>query len=131
MLHKRAIYAILTAALGSLAAAAVAGSKPESADDVSVSKLLIGGGPSGAILVADFDGSSFEIVANNTIAGTSTSWLLLKEPNFLYAVDENSDTTRLFNVSRSHRQVLIQEQDRGETEEREERESMHAEADMS
>lgn len=97
MLHKRAIYTILTAALGALAAAAVAGNRPESADDVLVSKLLIGGGPSGAILVADFDGSSFDIVANNTIAGTSTSWLLLKEPNFLYAVDENSDITRLFN----------------------------------
>lgn len=48
---------------------------------------------------ADFDGSSFEIVANETIAGTSASWMLFKEPNLLYAVDENSNTTRLFNVS--------------------------------
>jgi hypothetical protein len=118
MLHKRAIYTILTAALGALAAAAVAGNKPESADDALVSKLFIGGGPSGAILVADFDGSSFDIVANNTIAGTSTSWLLLKEPNFLYAVDENSDITRLFNVSRSHRQVLTPRTGAGQRRER-------------
>lgn len=48
---------------------------------------------------ATFDGTSFEIVANDTIAGTSASWMLFKEPNLLYAVDENSNTTRLFNVS--------------------------------
>ncbi|KAF3765229.1 putative isomerase YbhE [Cryphonectria parasitica EP155] len=46
---------------------------------------------------ADFDGESFDIVAHHTIAGTSASWLLFKEPNLLYAVDENSNTTRLFN----------------------------------
>ncbi|OIW34175.1 putative isomerase YbhE, partial [Coniochaeta ligniaria NRRL 30616] len=64
----------------------------------AVSKLLIGGGPSGSVLAADFDGSSFKIVANNTIPGTSASWLLLREgTNQLYAVDENSNTTRLFN----------------------------------
>lgn len=64
----------------------------------AVSKLLIGGGPSGSVLAADFDGSSFKIVANNTIAGTSASWLLFKEgTNQLYVVDENSNTTRLFN----------------------------------
>lgn len=47
---------------------------------------------------ADFDGKSFDIVANETVAGTSASWMLFKEPNLLYAVDENSNTTRLFNV---------------------------------
>jgi 6-phosphogluconolactonase (cycloisomerase 2 family) len=63
----------------------------------AVSKLLIGGGPSGSVLAADFDGTSFKIVANNTIAGTSASWLLFKQgTNHLYAVDENSNTTRLF-----------------------------------
>jgi 6-phosphogluconolactonase (cycloisomerase 2 family) len=64
----------------------------------AVSKLLIGGGPSGTIAAADFDGSTFKIVANNTIAGTSPSWLLFREgTNLLYAVDENSNNTRLFN----------------------------------
>lgn len=63
----------------------------------AVSKLLIGGGPSGSILAADFDGSTFTIVANNTIPGTSASWLLFRDgTNHLYAVDENSNTTRLF-----------------------------------
>lgn len=107
MLHRRAIYTILTAALGALGATSVAGQKkPESADHAVVNKVLIGGGPSGTISVADFDGSSFDIVANNTIAGTSASWLLFKEPKLLYAVDENSNTTRLFNVSRSLRHAL-------------------------
>lgn len=61
-------------------------------------KILIGGGPTGMVGAADFDGSKFTIVANDTIAGTSASWMLFKEPNLLYAVDENSNTTRLFNV---------------------------------
>ncbi|KAJ9144764.1 Carboxy-cis,cis-muconate cyclase [Coniochaeta hoffmannii] len=63
----------------------------------AVSKLLIGGGPSGSVLAADFDGTTFKIVANNTIAGSSASWLLFKEgTNRLYAVDESSNSTRLF-----------------------------------
>ena len=66
---------------------------------VGARKLLLGGGPTGAVLGADFDGTSFNIVANNTVEGTSASWLLFKEPNLLYAVDENSENTRLFNVS--------------------------------
>lgn len=61
--------------------------------------LLIGGGQSGTIAAATFDGTSFNIVANNTQIGTSPSWLLFKDPNLLYAVDENSNTTRLFNAS--------------------------------
>lgn len=68
-------------------------------DSIAASvKLLIGGGPSGSVLAADFDGTSITIVANNTIPGSSASWLLFREnTNILYAVDENSDTTRLFN----------------------------------
>ncbi|ROV90120.1 hypothetical protein VMCG_09788 [Cytospora schulzeri] len=80
-----------------LGATAIAGNRSECAGDADVNKVLIGGGPSGTISVADFNGSSFNIVANNTVAGTSASWLLFKEPNLLYAVDENSNTTRLFN----------------------------------
>jgi 6-phosphogluconolactonase (cycloisomerase 2 family) len=61
-------------------------------------KLLIGGGPSASVLAADFDGSTITIVANHTVPGSSASWLLFREnTNILYAVDENSDTTRLFN----------------------------------
>lgn len=64
----------------------------------AVAKILIGGGPSGTVAAVDFDGATFKIVANNTIVGTSASWLLFREgTNLLYAVDENSNTTRLFN----------------------------------
>ncbi|KAK7702099.1 hypothetical protein SLS64_009960 [Diaporthe eres] len=60
-------------------------------------KLLVGGGPSGIVAAADFDGASFNIVANDSTAGTSASWMVFKEPNLLYAVEENSNNTRLFN----------------------------------
>lgn len=86
------LYTLLTAALGATALAV------READN-DTKKLLIGGGPSGTVSAADFDGTSFTIVANHTVPGTSASWLLFKEPNLLYAVDENSNTTRLFNVS--------------------------------
>lgn len=66
------------------------------ADDAK--KLIVGGGPTGIVAAADFDGASFDIVANDTTTGTSASWMLFKEPNLLYAVDENSNNTRLFNV---------------------------------
>lgn len=61
-------------------------------------KLLVGGGPSGIVAAADFDGASFNMVANDSTAGTSASWMVFKEPNLLYAVEENSNNTRLFNV---------------------------------
>ncbi|KAG6365822.1 hypothetical protein INS49_007433 [Diaporthe citri] len=60
-------------------------------------KLLLGGGPSGIVAAADFDGASFNIVANDSTPGTSASWMVFKEPNLLYAVEENSNSTRLFN----------------------------------
>jgi len=70
------------------------------ADDANSQQplLLIGGGPSGTIAAANFDGTSFNIFANNTIPGTSASWLLFKQPNLVYAVDESSNNTRLFTV---------------------------------
>lgn len=92
-------YTLLAAALGATCVTAANAKSKKAADDCS-KKILLGGGPTGLVGAADFDGSSFNIVANNTIAGTSASWLLFKEPNLLYAVDENSDQLRLFNVSR-------------------------------
>jgi hypothetical protein len=88
-----------------LAATATAGLSPSlkyrrqnnSAAD-GAKKLFVGGGPSGLIAAVDFDGASFNIGANDTTAGTSASWMAFKEPNLLYAVDENSNDTRLFNV---------------------------------
>jgi len=60
--------------------------------------LIGGGGATGSILVASFDGAAFTVVANDTRAGTGPSWLLFKQPNLVYAVDENANTTRLFTV---------------------------------
>jgi hypothetical protein len=61
-----------------------------------LAKVLIGA--PGSILAADFDGLQFTLVANVTQAGTNPSWMAFKEPNILYAVDENSNNTRLFTV---------------------------------
>lgn len=95
MLPTSSLRALLAAALVGTAAAAALNRKTNSS---AVQKVLIGGGPTGMVGAADFDGQSFKIVANHTIAGSSASWMLFKEPNLLYAVDENSNTTRLFNV---------------------------------
>ncbi len=73
-------------------------SVPAAAEDAL---LLIGGGPSGTIAVATFTEAGFTVVANDTRPGTSASWLLFKQPNLIYAVDENSNFTRLFNVGLS------------------------------
>ncbi|KAK2001415.1 putative isomerase YbhE [Colletotrichum falcatum] len=63
----------------------------------SIAKVLIGA--PGTIAVADFDGKEFRIVANDSRPGTSPSWMAFKEPNLIYAVDENSNSTRLFNFN--------------------------------
>lgn len=94
MMQILPLCAVITTAL---AAATVRVRQTDNTTDAK--KVLIGGGPTGMVGAADFDGSAFTIVANETIAGTSASWMLFKEPNLLYAVNENSDDTRLFNVS--------------------------------
>lgn len=95
---------LLTVALGVICVTAAKGKSQKATNDSK--KILLGGGPTGLVGAAAFDGSNFDIVANNTIAGTSASWLLFKEPNLLYAVDENSDQLRLFNVSRADTRLL-------------------------
>lgn len=97
--------ALLTVALAATAAATTTSDSPSlryrrqnsSATD-GAKKLFVGGGPSGIVAAADFDGASFNVVANDSTAGTSASWMVFKEPNLLYAVEENSNDTRLFNV---------------------------------
>lgn len=90
---------MLSTSLRALVAATLSVTTAAAANSTT-QKVLVGGGPTGMVGAADFDGKSFKMVANDTIAGTSASWMLFKEPNLLYAVDENSNTTRLFNVSR-------------------------------
>ena len=76
------------------------------AQPAAVARLLVGGGPTGLIGLAEFDGSSFKIVANNTEVGTSASWQLFREgSNQLYAVDENSAATRLFHIDGASNQI--------------------------
>lgn len=62
-------------------------------------KVLVG--LPNTVLVTDFDGLNFNLVANSTLDGTNPSWMAFREPNLLYVVDENSNNTRLFNV-KSH-----------------------------
>jgi 6-phosphogluconolactonase (cycloisomerase 2 family) len=51
----------------------------------------------GNIHLVDFDGSKFEIVKKQAAPG-APSWVTLVEPDVLYAVDENSDTTYSYSV---------------------------------
>lgn len=77
--------------------------------------LLIGGGPSGTIAAATFDGTNFNFVANSTIPGTSPSWLLYKDPNLVFAVDENSNNTRLFQFNAADKTFDLLQEEQGST----------------
>lgn len=58
-------------------------------------KLIVSG--AGQFLALDFDGAAFIPTKDNfTDAGKAASWMAFKEPNRLYAVDENSNGVRLF-----------------------------------
>ncbi|KAF7534603.1 hypothetical protein G7054_g6070 [Neopestalotiopsis clavispora] len=70
-----------------------------SSTTASTRKLIVGA--PGEILAYDYDGTTFANTANSSSAGTAPSWMLFKEPNLLYAVDENSNTTRLYNYDPS------------------------------
>ncbi|KAI1085398.1 putative isomerase YbhE [Whalleya microplaca] len=59
-------------------------------------KLVIG--TPAQVLTADFDGSKFSITGNHTVAGESPSWLLYKDPNLLYSVNENGIDTNLLQL---------------------------------
>ncbi|KAI4601214.1 hypothetical protein KJ359_012404 [Pestalotiopsis sp. 9143b] len=74
-------------------------SRQRSANSTTAStRKLIVGAP-GQVLGYDYDGTTFTNTANSSAAGTAPSWMLFKEPNLLYAVDENSNATRLFDYS--------------------------------
>ncbi|KAK9423841.1 putative Lactonase, 7-bladed beta-propeller-domain-containing protein [Seiridium unicorne] len=59
---------------------------------------LVVGAP-GQILSYTYDGKNFTKTANSSAAGTTASWMIFKQPNHLYAVDENSNSTRLFSFN--------------------------------
>lgn len=58
-------------------------------------RKLIVGAP-GQILAFDFDGTKFNNTANISEPGAAASWMIYKEPLFLYAVNENANNTRMF-----------------------------------
>ncbi|KAI2468990.1 putative isomerase YbhE [Annulohypoxylon bovei var. microspora] len=62
----------------------------------STTKLIIGA--PFQILTADFNGKEFSITGNHTAAGTAPSWLLYRDPDSLYAVDENANDLSLFTL---------------------------------
>ncbi|KAI0512825.1 putative isomerase YbhE [Xylaria bambusicola] len=77
-------------ALGSMASAAPT-------TKAAARKLLVGG--PGQLLLANFDGTTFEITGKNQTAGTAPSWMRFKgATNTLYAVDENSANLNLFTL---------------------------------
>ncbi|TID02879.1 putative 6-phosphogluconolactonase [Colletotrichum higginsianum] len=68
-------------------------------------KVLIGA--PGTIAIADYDGKEFKVVANDSQPGTGPSWMAFKEPNLIYAVDENSNSTRLFNFDTATNELKL------------------------
>lgn len=69
----------------------------DDATDSTVHRLLVGA--SGQLVGIDFDGATFSPRPNANVSETGkvASWMVFKEPNLLYTVDENSNATRLFN----------------------------------
>jgi hypothetical protein len=82
----------------SAAVALGAGIPPVRRQQVQLDRVFIGA-PS-SILVTEFDGANFFLVANASTAGTNPSWMAFRQPNLLYAVDEFSSNTNLFTVRR-------------------------------
>ncbi|KAG7110124.1 6-phosphogluconolactonase like protein [Verticillium longisporum] len=94
--------ALLAAAAASAATIRIPAKKQETAP---ASKVLIGG--PGQIIVADFDGTSFDLKAKNSLPGTSPSWMAFKEPNTIYAVDENGKDLRIFKYNAARNEIKL------------------------
>ncbi|KXH67532.1 hypothetical protein CSAL01_04300 [Colletotrichum salicis] len=59
------------------------------------------------IAVAEYDGKSFNVVKSDNQTSTNPSWMAFKEPNLLYAVDENSNNLRLFNLDTTTNELKV------------------------
>ncbi|KAK8113170.1 isomerase YbhE [Apiospora sp. TS-2023a] len=86
----------LTSMLLNLGLALAAPSLIARQDQGAVNKKLIVGA-AGQILSFQFDGKTFKPISQVKEEGKAASWMVFKQPNHLYAVDENSATLRLFN----------------------------------
>ncbi|PSR77803.1 Lactonase, 7-bladed beta-propeller-domain-containing protein [Coniella lustricola] len=72
--------------------------KKKEQDQKQNHKVLIGGGQTGTVTVAEFDGTAFEIVAQHVIAGSAPNWMVAKASGraLLFVNDENGDAVRVF-----------------------------------
>ncbi|WYZ39701.1 hypothetical protein EsH8_IV_000042 [Colletotrichum jinshuiense] len=95
------------------AAAASAAAIARQETPATTAKILIGA--PATIAVANYDGTSFKIVANDSQPGTGPSWMVFKEPNLIYAVDENSNNTRLFNFDTTTNELKLVQSVAGST----------------
>ncbi|KAF6843329.1 6-phosphogluconolactonase-like protein 4 [Colletotrichum musicola] len=88
-----------------IAMAATASAAVIARQDTSPSaKVLLGGSQN--IAVAEYNGKEFKITANVSGADAgAASWMAFKEPNLIYAVDENSNFTRLFKYDASANKI--------------------------
>ncbi|KAG7110119.1 6-phosphogluconolactonase like protein [Verticillium longisporum] len=93
---------LLAAAAASAATIRIPAKRQEAAP---ASKVLIGG--PGQIIVADFDGTSFDLKAKDSLPGTSPSWMAFKEPNTIYAVDENGKDLRIFKYNAAKNEIKL------------------------
>lgn len=87
---------LLSAAAIAAATASALPSSIMSRQSASPGRVLLSN--PGNIYLADYSGSSFEITMTGKDPLASASWLAFSEPGLLYAVDENSNTTRLFEL---------------------------------
>ncbi|OBS28778.1 hypothetical protein FPOA_02714 [Fusarium poae] len=87
---------------------------PSASASSSPARILLGN--SGHIYVADFTPKTgkFEISINEEIEG-GNSWMAFAEPNLLYAVDENSNELRLFNLNLKTNQLNLTTKKTGST----------------
>ncbi|CAI4217975.1 unnamed protein product [Parascedosporium putredinis] len=65
--------------------------------DASTRTLILGA--PGQIIAAQFNGAEFSVVAKDEQEGTGPSWMLFRNPELFYAVNENSDKLRLFSFN--------------------------------
>jgi hypothetical protein len=73
-----------------------AGIPPVKRQQAQLDRVFIG--VPGSILVTEFDGTNFFLVANSSQDGTDPTWMVFRQPNLLYAVDESSNNLNLFTV---------------------------------
>ncbi|KAL8377612.1 hypothetical protein RB595_008348 [Gaeumannomyces hyphopodioides] len=92
---------LVSTILGGVAAAPATGlsARQQSAVPLIKQKVLIGGGGTSNITIAQFNGATFDILSTTSIgAGKAPSWLAFKEPNIVYSVNENAADLQMFKL---------------------------------